>query len=366
MQRTSIWLRRPLRLTTKNRSISNIPNRPLTNVDTLHMPISSPDTLETFRETAFKKGTPLRFRSNPRTGTEIGRQYPRSECTPLPEALDWFSSTTSKEPNRNESTTNTFAFSATGKLVRDPLVVLPYELVVAENNEAGQTNMYQLEMFRDYLHHRWLGNFTDIDLACFLPVEAFEITEPGTRFFRFDAPLQLMIEADRLANLDGKILMPGLYIAQAQIISLPPSIRDCLPTPLLTKAGKGDIYDANFWLGMAPTYTPLHKDPNQNLFIQIAGHKNVRLFRPDLGKGIFDEIQATLQRHGSAAMRGEEMMQGPERTLLHDAVWNYSPQEGAFQTILDMGDTLYIPQGWWHSVKGVSKGLNCSVNWWFR
>jgi len=39
---------------------------------------------------------------------------------------------------------------------------------------------------------------------------------------------------------------------------------------------------------------------------------------------------------------------------------------GAWQTELDAGDALFIPKGWWHSVKGLGDGINGSVNWWFR
>jgi len=30
------------------------------------------------------------------------------------------------------------------------------------------------------------------------------------------------------------------------------------------------------------------------------------------------------------------------------------------------GDALFIPKGWWHSIKSVGIGVTASVNWWFR
>lgn len=63
------------------------------------------------------------------------------------------------------------------------------------------------------------------------------------------------------------------------------------------------------------------------------------------------------------------MMQGEERLVLHDAVWgNTSPEDNMYEAELEAGDALFIPEGWWHSVKSVGSDgeLNGSVNWWFR
>ncbi|KAI9845762.1 MAG: hypothetical protein M1838_001549, partial [Thelocarpon superellum] len=150
-------------------------------------------------------------------------------------------------------------------------------------------------------------------------------------------------------------------------------LRDDLPEPdIVRHAGRGDVYDANLWIGRPPTYTPLHRDPNPNLFLQLAGHKVVRLFPPPLGTDIFARVQKKLGRHGSPVFRGEEMMHGEERDLLEHEVWTSEPSrlsgeiDGCYEARLQQGDGLFIPKGWWHSVKGVGQGINASVNWWFR
>ncbi|KAG9690399.1 Clavaminate synthase-like protein, partial [Aureobasidium melanogenum] len=163
----------------------------------------------------------------------------------------------------------------------------------------------------------------------------------------------------------------SIYLAQASLSDLPSSLLEDLPTPeLVSKAGKGDVYDTSIWLGQAPTYTPLHRDPNPNLFVQLAGKKQVRLFKPDLGNAIFHHVQASIGGAANATMRGAEMMEGAERAALEQAVWH--PSSGAFwaseglQCELGPGDGLFIPKGWWHSIKGVGQGMIGSVNWWFR
>jgi hypothetical protein len=40
-----------------------------------------------------------------------------------------------------------------------------------------------------------------------------------------------------------------------------------------------------------------------------------------------------------------------------------------WETTLYPGDALFIPQGWYHSVRSVGSpaiGINASANWWFR
>ncbi|RMD44720.1 hypothetical protein DV735_g392, partial [Chaetothyriales sp. CBS 134920] len=119
----------------------------------------------------------------------------------------------------------------------------------------------------------------------------------------------------------------SIYLAQCPLTSLPDVLQADLPTPeLVLKAGKGDVYASSLWLGHASAataaYTPLHRDPNPNLFLQLAGCKEIRLLPPEVGDVLFD------------AVREEE--------------------------------ALFIPKHWWHSVKGVGGGVTASANWWFR
>jgi hypothetical protein len=189
-------------------------------------------------------------------------------------------------------------------------------------------------------------------------------------FHAFNAPLELMMKASRSTLGQARITsqLPGLYIAQAQIADLPQALQDDLPLPDLLrdirKPGKVDIYGANVWMGTPPTFTPLHKDPNPNLFVQMAGKKKVRLLEPVKGKKVFDDVQRMVGASASAQMRGAEMMQGPERLALRDAVWGENAD--AHEVTLGPGDALFIPEKWWHSIKSAGVDFNASVNWWFR
>ncbi|KAI1747068.1 Clavaminate synthase-like protein [Xylaria castorea] len=198
-----------------------------------------------------------------------------------------------------------------------------------------------------------------------------------SRFLQFDAPLSLIIQASRYNQRtdNSSHRMKQLYIAQSDIRSLPPALAEDLPVPELVKhAGKGDIYSSSIWLGLQPTYTPLHRDPNPNIFCQLAGSKAVRLLRPRAGLSVFQDVRRRLGASGSSRFRGSEMMEGPEREGLHRAVWvddhsdNALREREIWQAVLDPGDALFIPHGWWHSVRSIGREaeLNASANWWFR
>ncbi|KAL4921105.1 hypothetical protein BDW62DRAFT_174956 [Aspergillus aurantiobrunneus] len=194
-------------------------------------------------------------------------------------------------------------------------------------------------------------------------------------FRKFHAPLSLFLQWIHEAESPSQA-QSHLYLAQCQLLDLPQVLRDDFPTPtIVAEAGKGDVYDTNVWIGYPPTYTPLHRDPNPNLFVQLAGRKTVRLLAPRDGQVVFSHVRGQIGRSGSreaAAFRGEEMMQGRERALLEQAVWNdvENKQLGRacerFEAELEEGDGLFIPKGWWHSIKGVGESVTASVNWWFR
>lgn len=68
------------------------------------------------------------------------------------------------------------------------------------------------------------------------------------------------------------------------------------------------------------------------------------------------------------------MMAGPERIALDHAVWDMGSGDlDGFEVLVGTGDALFIPKGWWHSIKSFhdpnldgNPGISASVNWWFR
>lgn len=166
-------------------------------------------------------------------------------------------------------------------------------------------------------------------------------------FESIHAPLSLL-----LSHMSSEDYSQQLYLAQCSINDLPSDLQADLPFPeLISRLGRGDIYASSIWMGRPPTTTPLHRDPNPNLFVQLVGKKIIRLMRPKQGRHLYDRLSTQM---GHAHLRGEEMMVGEERERLHDAVWNEREVNGVsasgVEAELEGGDGLYIPLGWWHAV----------------
>ena len=221
------------------------------------------------------------------------------------------------------------------------------------------------------LNHSYLSNFGD----AIVPLEFTRLPTVSAAcqnevlFQRAEVPFHIFLEWTKSVTSET---LERLYLAQASVASLPEALRLDLPTPeIVAKSGRGDIYDINVWMGVPPTYTPLHRDPNPNLFVQVVGHKIVRILSPEMGDKIFAQVQHALGRSASPTIRGEDMMKGDEKRLLEHHVWN-NPSvldeagEDGYEAHVGRGDGLFIPKGWWHSIKGVGEGITGSVNWWFR
>lgn len=315
--------RHALHLYKHNRTISSVPH-------------SKTADIESFRQHAYIPETPLVLKASHITAP----------------VKQWF--THGNEPSACLSS----------QLTQHSSSFFPYEFVQI----SAPSGADPILGFLDWLRAR------DEDLACQLANAVIHgqqsPTEQQTVFHQISAPLGLLemaLEYNKLQPSDNRV--KRLYIAQSQLNELPGALRDDLPLPdIVMHAGKGDVYDSSLWLGLEPTYTPLHRDPNPNLFVQLLSSKTVRLLTPVLGQQLYAQIQSQLGSRGNSRFRGPEMMQGPERAALYDAIWGSGPSANIYEAILEAGDALFIPKGWWHSVQSrFDDGrLNASVNWWFR
>jgi hypothetical protein len=290
-----------------------------------------PDTsLETFRADAFTPAIPALL--------------PRHAFHGLPAINKWFVHT------KNGVTANGPYLSRFGS------VIVPLEI---SNDERFSRTEQSLSFFLECVNASSSRYNTQ-------PNRYFSAYIPGARAVKRTKKSNNFFSASSITAPTARV-----YIAQAVIANLPQGLRDDVPTPeLVTKAGRGDVYDSSIWLGEAPTFTPLHRDPNPNLFVQLAGTKVVRMLKPEVGRGIFAKVQEEIGGSASAVIRGEEMMQGVEKKALEAVVWDDShvneASSAVWQAELHAGDGLFIPKGWWHSVKGTGAGMTGSVNWWFR
>ncbi|KAK4032658.1 hypothetical protein C8A01DRAFT_50588 [Parachaetomium inaequale] len=259
--------------------------------------------------------------------------------------------------------------------------IVPYELVFGEGGLPGEADDSAVA-FRDWLREK-SPHLLKRRLSQVLARHETgdEQLDAYTDFVRFDAPLGLLdaaLQYNSSLELRGHLKpVSQLYIAQASLSDLPQDLQLDVPTPQALVAPPtpqvpytADIYDSSLWLGLEPTFTPWHRDPNHNLFCQLCGSKTVRLLPPEAGARLFKKVMSRLGSTGdNVAIRGVEMMRGAERQAWQDGIWGPDAPPFILETVVHPRDVMFIPKGWWHSVKSTGGGegtLNASVNWWFR
>ncbi|TQS37995.1 hypothetical protein Golomagni_01509 [Golovinomyces magnicellulatus] len=115
----------------------------------------------------------------------------------------------------------------------------------------------------------------------------------------------------------------------------------------------------NAWFGPAGTITPLHTDPYHNILAQVVGKKYVRVYAP--------RESAKLYARG-IEQGGIDMQNTSSLDIGLLAGWDGTREEQErarkdfplfskaefVDCILEAGECLYIPIGWWHYVRSLS------------
>ncbi|WP_211441008.1 cupin-like domain-containing protein [Collimonas humicola] len=108
-----------------------------------------------------------------------------------------------------------------------------------------------------------------------------------------------------------------------------------------------------FWLGPSGTVTPLHCDYDDNIFAQIWGAKRIFLSPPHHDEFLYP-------REANAVLFGSPF--NPEAPDFEK--FPLARQAAMIECIMQPGELLYVPAGWYHQVRALTFSL--SANRWAR
>lgn len=196
------------------------------------------------------------------------------------------------------------------------------------------------------------------------------------------------------------------YLAQHDLFAQIPALRNdiaipdyCysdLPNPAIgeqealpeNRDSPSEVY-INIWLGPANTISPLHTDPHHNILVQVLGQKYVRLYAPSQTPNLYPR-----GKEGGSAEQGEHEQDDDElgidmsntsqvdigigmrvvenkgfERVNEEQKLEFSKQFPNFRDadfvegVLNAGECLFIPRGWWHYVRSLSTSISVSF-WW--
>ncbi|KAL9652058.1 hypothetical protein ABK040_000399 [Willaertia magna] len=149
-----------------------------------------------------------------------------------------------------------------------------------------------------------------------------------------------------------------IYCQQIPVKDLP-SLKDDYKIPNLFKSSPYSILGANtFFLGTTNTRTTLHYDRPlvDNLFLQIWGEKRWILYEPQEGEYFYPFGFETKYAHVSQIPELEGEVDLQKFPL-------FEKSNVLCEFILQPGDLVYLPKGYWHYVK--HETLSVSLNFWY-
>ncbi|WVQ73360.1 hypothetical protein IAR50_002929 [Cryptococcus sp. DSM 104548] len=179
------------------------------------------------------------------------------------------------------------------------------------------------------------------------------------------------------------------YLAQYDIFNqIPELAKDiCYPDYVWSEPSPPSSYPAyspphdspvvNVWVGngRGEIVSPAHTDPYYNCYVQVLGSKRVWLAPPWCSKHMY-AYGAEMDDQPSDGLAEQYMTNTSRVPLLRTAV-DYEKESHRFpdffeevrpqslEAVLNPGDLLVFPPGWWHAMRTEGEGPVWSVSMWY-
>lgn len=125
------------------------------------------------------------------------------------------------------------------------------------------------------------------------------------------------------------------------------------------------VTDFKMYMGSGIHRSGLHYDIMDNTLIQVHGVKKIVLFPPSQTYNLYPFPILAHLRHGMKlrCCFSQVSLEQPDFAAFPKLKQALEHKQ---EVILERGDTLYLPAGWWHDVSGIDHTMICSVNRFWR
>jgi hypothetical protein len=159
-----------------------------------------------------------------------------------------------------------------------------------------------------------------------------------------------------------------IYLAKCSIQATPLAETEAVSTLNTQLAHLGFNQPAstlNIWVGPGGHMECLHYDPMDGTLIQLHGAKKVVLFPPSQTWNLYPYPFYAHLQYG-LRLRSWFSQVYPDRPDFQAFPKLEEAMRHRYDLILNPGEILYIPAGWWHEVTALGDEMVCSINRFWR
>eukprot|EP00887_Chlorella_sp_A99_P001766 scaffold19.g1766.t1 len=144
------------------------------------------------------------------------------------------------------------------------------------------------------------------------------------------------------------------YLAQHPLFEQIPALGRDIREPPYCVLGDGEVQAINAWYGPPGTITPLHTDPHHNLLCQVVGRKYIRLYAPEHTAALYPQTTGLLTNNSTIDL--DDLAE--EESAARFPGFADAPFA---DLVLEAGQMLYIPPGWWHYLKSLATSFSLNA-----
>jgi len=152
----------------------------------------------------------------------------------------------------------------------------------------------------------------------------------------------------RLIEDDGDASKRQGYLSVFKIFRAFPHLKEDVDFSLFSQFKLKNT--AAGWIGPAGTVTGYHIDWGDNVFVQVCGRKEMRLVAPQDSRYMYANNRFD---QGTTSSDVDAQNYDSQRFPLFARATEY-------RIVLQPGDMLFIPRGWWHHVRSLDKSISVS------